>query len=117
LLPSNKFQKAASYALKREEGLRVYLADPAVPIDTNHLEREIRPIPMGRKNWLFCWTEVGAHAVAIIQTLISCCKLHGVNPFEYFVDVLSKIDSHPANRVDELTPRNWAAAKKLAATP
>ena len=117
LLPSNKFQKAATYALKREEGLRVYLTDPAVPIDTNHLERQIRPIPMGRKNWLFCWTEVGAHAVAIVQTLISCCKLHGVNPFDYFVDVLSRIDSHPAARVDELTPRNWAAARKLSATP
>lgn len=116
LLPSNKFQKAASYALKREEGLRVYLRDPAVPIDTNHLERQIRPIPMGRKNWLFCWTEVGAHAVAVVQTLISCCKLHGVNPFEYFVDVLARIDSHPNNRVDELTPRNWAAAKKSTAT-
>jgi len=117
LLPSNKFQKAAAYALNREEGLRLYLSDPDVPIDTNHLERQIRPIPLGRKNWLFCWTEVGAHAVAIIQTLISCCKLHGVNPFEYFVDVLSRIDSHPAARVDELTPRNWAAARKLPATP
>jgi len=113
LLPSNKFQSAASYALKREAGLRIYLSDANVPIDTNHLEREIRPVPMGRKNWLFCWTEVGAHATAIIQTLIACCKLHGVNPFEYFVDVLQRIDSHPATRVDELTPRVWALQRKL----
>lgn len=113
LLPSNKFQSAASYALKREAGLRLYLSDPNVPIDTNHLEREIRPIPMGRKNWLFCWTEVGAHATAIIQTLIACCKLHGVNPFEYFVDVLQRVDSHPATRVEELTPRVWAEQRKL----
>ena len=99
-------------ALKREQGLSVYLSNAGVPIDTNHLEREIRPIPLGRKNWLFCWTEVGAHAVAIAQTLIACCKLHGVNSFEYFVDVLSKVDSHPAARVHELTPREWAAARK-----
>lgn len=116
LLPSNKFQKAAAYALKREVGLRVYLSNPAVPIDTNHLEREIRPLPLGRKNWLFCWTEVGAHAVAIIQTLIACCKLHGVNPFDYFVDVLQRLDSHPANRVSELTPRQWAAARRTQET-
>lgn len=113
LLPSNKFQKAAAYARAREIGLRVYLSNSCVPIDTNHLEREIRPIPMGRKNWMFCWTEVGAHAVAIVQTLIACCKLHDVNPFDYFVDILTRIDSHPASRVDELTPRNWAAARKI----
>ncbi len=117
LLPSNKFQKAAAYALKREAGLRIYLADPAVPIDTNHLEREIRSLPLGRKNWLFCWTEVGAHAVAIVQTLIACCKLHGVNPFDYFVDVLQRVDSHPANKVSELTPREWAAVRKFKTTP
>lgn len=111
LLPSNRFRKAAAYALQREEGLRVYLSNPAVPIDTNHLERQIRPLPMGRKNWLFCWTEVGAEAVAIIQTLIGCCKLHGINPFDYFVDVLIKIDSLPQSRVGELTPINWALNK------
>jgi len=111
LLPSNRFRKAAAYALEREQGLRVYLSDPAVPIDTNHLERQIRPFPMGRKNWIFCWTEVGAEVVAIIQTLIGCCKLHGVNPFDYFVDVLQKIDTHPNARVAELTPRNWALAR------
>ena len=116
LLPSNKFQKAASYALTREAGLRIYLSDFAVPIDTNHLEREIRPVPMGRKNWLFCWTEIGAHATAIIQTLIACCKLHGVNPFEYFVDVLQRVDSHLATRIHELTPRVWAENRKIKIT-
>lgn len=108
LLPSNKFLKAAQYALERELGLRVYLSNPAVPIDTNHLEREVRPFPMGRKNWLFCWTEVGAEAVAIVQTLIACCKLHNISPFDYLVDVLTKIDSHPQSKVYELTPREWA---------
>ena len=112
LLPSNRFLKAANYALKREDKLRVYLSNPDVPIDTNHLEREIRPIPLGRKNWLFCWSEVGAEVIAILETLISCCKLQGINPFEYLVDVLQKIDSHPMARVSELTPREWAARRE-----
>jgi len=117
LLPSNRFQKAAAYAMSREQGLRMFLANPEVPIDTNHIEREIRPLPLGRKNWLFCWTEVGAEAVATIQTLIGCCKLHGVNPFDYFVDVLQRIDSHPAARVTELTPRVWAKEQTATLTP
>ena len=111
LLPSNRFLKAANYALKREDGLRLYLANPDVPIDTNHIEREIRPIPLGRKNWMFCWSEVGAEVVAIFETLISSCKLQGVNPFEYLVDVLQSIEIHPMSRVSELTPREWAARK------
>ena len=80
---------------------------PDVPIDTNHLEREIRPIALGRKNWLFCWTEVGAKYVGIFQGLLATCRLHGVDPYTYFVDVLQRIASHPASRVQELTPRLW----------
>jgi hypothetical protein len=60
LLPTNPFSRAANYAREREAGLRVFLEYPDVSIDTNHLEREIWPIALGRKNWLFCWTEVGA---------------------------------------------------------
>jgi len=61
---------AINYALKRKQALEVFLADPGVPLDTNHVERALRIIPMGRKNWLFCWNEVGAHDVGIIQTLL-----------------------------------------------
>jgi transposase len=60
LLPTNPFTDAANYALDRRKGLEVYLGDPDVANDTNHLERTLRPIPMGRKSWLFCWTELGA---------------------------------------------------------
>ena len=87
--------------------LRVFLGDPDVPIDTNHLERGLRPIPMGKKNWLFCWTEIGAEQVGIIQSLLVTCKLHGVDPYTYLVDVLQRISIHPASRVEELTPREW----------
>jgi len=88
LLPTNPFTKAARYALERKKGLEVFLTDPDVPLDTNHLERALRPIPMGRKSWLFCWTELGAERVGQIQSLISTCVLHDVEPYTYLVDVL-----------------------------
>ncbi|MFQ5515648.1 MAG: IS66 family transposase [Myxococcota bacterium] len=107
LLPTNPFTKAALYALKRKRGLEVFLADPDVPLDTNHLERALRVIPMGRKSWLFCWTEVGAHHVGQIQSLLTTCVLHDVDPYTYLVDVLQRIDEQPHSKVDQLTPRLW----------
>jgi transposase len=76
-------------------------------MDTNHLEREIRPIPLGKKNWMFCWTELGAEHVGLIQSLISTCKLHDINPHTYLTDVLQRVSYHPASKVEELTPRVW----------
>jgi hypothetical protein len=107
LLPSNPLTKALHYALERREALSVYLSDPDVPIDTNHLERALRPIPLGRRNWLFCWSEVGAEAVATLQSLIVTCRLHDIDPYDYLVDVLQRIDRHPASEVYLLTPRRW----------
>jgi hypothetical protein len=62
---------------------------------------------MGRKNWLFCWTEIGAEKVGQIQSLIATCVLHDFDPYTYLVDVLQRIDTHPQSRVSELTPRRW----------
>ena len=107
LLPKDPLSKALKYAQSRHASLQVFLGDPAVPIDTNHLERSLRPIPMGKKNWLFCWTEIGAERVGIIQSLLVTCKLHGIDPYTYLVDVLQRISIHPASRVIELTPREW----------
>jgi transposase len=107
LTPSNPLAKALKYAREREGALRVYLSDPTVAIDTNHLERALRPIPMGRKAWLFCWTEVGAQYVGVIQSLVSTCRLHGINPYTYLVDVLQRIALHPDSEVEQLTPRCW----------
>jgi transposase len=87
--------------------LRVFLEYPNVPLDTNHLEREIRAIALGRRNWLFCWTEVGAQYMGIVQSLLASCRLQGVDPYVYLVDVLQRIDTHPAFDVHLLTPRLW----------
>ncbi len=107
LLPSNPLTKALAYARERQAALQVFLGDPDVPMDTNHLERALRAIPMGRRNWLFCWTEVGARHAGILQSLIVTCRLHGIDPYTYFVDVLQRVGEHPASRVAELTPRLW----------
>jgi transposase len=106
-LPSNPFLGALSYIRERRAGLEVYLDDPDVSIDTNHLERALRVIPMGRRNWLFCWTELGAKHVGIVQSLLVTCRMHDINPYDYLVDVLQRVGQHPASRVHELTPRLW----------
>ena len=107
LLPSSPFTQALGYVRERRAGLEVFVADPDVPLDTNHLERALRPIPIGKKNWLFAWTEAGAEDVAVLQTLIASCRLQNINPYDYLVDVLQRIDRHPAKELDQLTPRQW----------
>lgn len=107
LLPSNPLSKALKYAMARQASLQVFLSDPDVPIDTNHLERGLRPIPLGKKNWLFAWTEIGAERIGIIQSLLVTCRLQGVDPYTYLVDVLQRISEHPASQALDLTPRVW----------
>jgi transposase len=105
LLPSHPCGQAARSALERETALQVVLADPAVPLATNPRDREMRPIARGRKNWLFCWTEVGARHVGIMQSLLASCRRQGVDPYVYLVDVLQRVDTPPAVEVHRLTPR------------
>jgi len=107
LLPSNPLAKAVQYARTRQASLQVFLSDPDVPIDTNHLERGLRAIPMGKKNWLFAWTEIGAERIGVIQSLLVTCRLQGVDPYTYLVDVLQRISEYPAKQVIDLTPRVW----------
>lgn len=115
LLPGNPLSKALKYAMNRQASLQVFLSDPDVPLDTNHVERALRPIPMGRRNWLFCWTEIGAEQVGIIQSLLVTCKLQGVDPYTYLVDVLQRVSQHSASKAIELTPRVWK--EKFADNP
>jgi hypothetical protein len=107
LLPSDPFVHAMAYARNHRTGLEVFLTDPDVPLSTNHIERTLRVIPMGKKNWLFCWTELGAEHIGIAQSLIATCRLHGIDPYTYLGDVLQRISQHPQSRVAELTPRMW----------
>jgi hypothetical protein len=115
LRPTTPFTKALNYVRERQLGLELFLTDPEVPMDTNHLERTLRAIPMGRKNWNFCWTELGAKHVGIVQSLIVTCRLHGIDVYTYLVDVLQRVGQHPDSRVAELTPRQWK--QRFAANP
>jgi transposase len=63
---------------------------------------------MGRRNWLYCTTEFGAQQLATIQTLLATCRAHGIDAYTYLVDVLQRVNQHPASRAAELTPRLWA---------
>ena len=107
LLPTNRLTQALGYAYQRQHALSIHLTDPDVAVDTNHLERALRPIPLGRKNWMFAWTELGARQIGIAQSLIITCTLHGIRPYDYLVDVLQRVGQHPASRVEELIPRLW----------
>jgi hypothetical protein len=115
LLPSNPLSKALVYVAEREVSLRVFLEQPGVQIDTNHLERALRVIPLGRKNHLFCWSELGAEQLGILQSLMVTCRLHDINPYDYLVDVLQRVACHPAKDVAALTPRLWK--QRFASNP
>ncbi|MCW7553975.1 IS66 family transposase [Endozoicomonas gorgoniicola] len=107
LTKTNPLSKALAYAENHQTSLRVFLDDPDVQMDTNHLERLLRCIPMGRKNYLFSWTETGAEHIAIIQSLLVSCRLQDIDPYKYLVDVLQRVSFHPVRQINELIPRNW----------
>jgi transposase len=110
---------AIRYALHHWDGLTLFLDDGRVELDTNNVERGIRPIVLNRKNALFAGHDQGAENWACIASLVETCKLHGVDPQAYFTDVLTKlVNLWPASRLDELMPWTWAAehsANRLAA--
>jgi transposase len=110
---------AIRYALNHWDGLTRFLDDGRVELDTNVVERNIRPIVLNRKNALFAGHDQGAENWACIASLVETCKLHGVDPQTYFTDVLTKlVNLWPASRLDELMPWAWAAERstnKLAA--
>lgn len=99
--------KALDYSLKRWAALTCYLEDGAVPIDNNHIEQQIRPIALGRKNWLFAGSERAGRRAAAVMSLIQSAKLNGHDPHAYLKDVLTRLPTHPSSRIEELLPHNW----------
>jgi len=107
LPPKSKLRAAIQYGSKRENAFRVFLGDPDLPLDTNDIERQIRTVAVGKKNWMFAWTEAGAEQLGIIYSLIASCRLQGIDPYTYLVDVLLRVGRHPARDVHQLIPREW----------
>lgn len=109
VLPRSPVGKAVTYALGAWPHLILFLEDGRVPIDNSPVERAIRPVAVGRKNWNVFGSVRGGECAATLYTLVGSCKLQKVNPFEYLRDVLMRVSTHPASRIDELTPRGWRA--------
>jgi transposase len=105
----SKLAEAIRYALSRWEGLTWFLDDGRIEIDSNVVERAIRPIALNRKNALFAGSDGGGGHWAVVASLIETCKLVGVDPQRYLTDVITKIvGGHPNSRIDDLLP--WAYA-------
>lgn len=108
---SGKLGEAIKYLRNNRKALTTYLSNGEVPIDNNACERSIRPIAVGRRNWLFAGSVAGGEAAATIYTLVESCKAAGVEIRPYLIDVLGRVATHPASRVHELTPAEWGAAR------
>ena len=100
--------KALDYSLKRWVALTRYLDDGQLPIDNNWIENQIRPIAVGRANWLFAGSLRAGKRAAAVMSLIQSAKLNGHDPYAYIKDVLSRLPTHKASQIGELLPHNWS---------
>jgi transposase len=99
--------KAIAYSLGRWAALIRYLDDGDLPIDNNHIENRIRPVALGRSNWLFAGSLRAGQRAATIMSLIQSAKLNGLEPYRYLKDVLERVPTQPASRLEELLPHRW----------
>ena len=110
-LPRSPWGKAVSYALTRWDKLTRYVEDGRIEIDNNQVENAIRPIALGRKNYLFAGSHDAAQRAAVIYSLLGTCKKHEVNPYDWLRDVLARIPTHPHKEIDQLLPHLWENSK------
>ena len=111
-----KLAEAIRYTLSRWQGLTRFLDDGRIEIDSNVVERSIRPIALNRKNALFAGSDAGAEHWAVIASLIETCKLNRVEPLGYIADVLTRIvNGHLNSRIDDLLPWAYVTAPELNA--
>jgi transposase len=107
-LPKGPMGSAISYALNQWDRLLCFLDNANIPVDNNASESALRVVALGRKNFLFVGdVESGAH-LATLYSLVSTCEAREIDPVEYLKDVIMRIDTHPASRIDELLPHKWS---------
>ena len=101
------------YFLKRVQAFSLFLEDGRVAMDNNPAERAIRPISVGRKNYLFAGSDAGGAVIADAMTIIETAKLSGLDPEAYLAAVLDRIGDQLVSHLHELLPWNWAATEAL----
>ncbi len=106
-IPNTPLNTAINYSLNRWKGLNIYTYDGTLPIDNNLLENKIRPIALGRKNYLFAGNHEAAQRSAILYSLFATCKQHNVNPTNWLTFALTNIAQHPINKIQQLLPKNY----------
>lgn len=109
VLPQSRMGKAIAYTYSLLPRLSRYVNDGRINIDNNLIENAIRPLALGRKNYLFCGNDASAYRAAIVYSLIASCKAADVDPRQWMEDVLAKISFYKKENKDlsELLPRNW----------
>jgi transposase len=117
LFSQSKLTEAINYTLNHWDGLTLFLRDGRVEVDSNSVERSMRPIAMGRRNSLFSGSEGGAESWAILGSLVNTAKLHELDPQAYLTDVLECIVSGRtrSHQLHELLAWNWKAGRELSA--
>lgn len=104
VLPKSSIGKALGYSIERWERLSLYTEDGRLNIDNNPVENSIRPVAVGRKNYLFAGSHEAAERSAMLYSLLGTCKMNGIEPYAWLRDVLERIADHPINRIGELLP-------------
>ena len=115
-LPQSPIGQALGYASRHWTELTRFADDGELEIDNNDVERALRHVAVGRKNWLFAGSEAGGHRAAICYSIVMTCKLNGVDPYAYLRDILTERSVNPHRDVAELTPMAWKARSRSAAT-
>jgi hypothetical protein len=106
--------RAIDYSLKRWAALTRYIDDGDVPIDNNWVENQIRPIAIGRSNWLFAGSLRAGKRAAAVMTLVHSARINGIDPYAYLRDALERLPTLPASRITELLPHRWQPATATA---
>lgn len=111
-LPQSALGKAFTYILGQWEELIRFVENGRIEIDNNHVENAIRPTAIGKKNWLFIGAADAGERGAILYTIVEACRRRGLNPFEYIRDVLERLPKMTTSQISEITPGNWAKARR-----
>jgi transposase len=112
VLPKSPIGEAIQYALNHWEALKRPLEAGFLELDNGACERAFKPVALGRKNWLFAGSDKGGQTAAVLMSLCTTCKGLGIDPQAYLRDVLDRISTHPAKRLDELLPDRWRELRR-----